>query len=75
MPTKHDIQQRLLGLGYPAGPTDDLTDPMTIDAIKRFQAQYKLDVTGVIDHLTIAALNRAAHRSSAPPLDDDLDAL
>lgn len=50
------VQARLKNLGYNPGRIDGCLGPRTRAAIKRFQADQDLDVTGEPDDATIAAL-------------------
>jgi hypothetical protein len=49
-----DVQRRLAALGYDLGPsqTDGRFGCLTQEAVKRFQADRQLDLTGVVDDLT-----------------------
>ena len=42
------VQIGLVGYGYYEGPLDGVMGPMTREALRRFQADYGLDVTGTI---------------------------
>jgi hypothetical protein len=46
------VQQRLVNLGFDAGPIDGAIGPMTIAAIKHFQYHTKLNITGDADTAT-----------------------
>lgn len=50
------IQQRLLELGFDAGPVDGILGPKTIGAVKQFQTSRKIPVTAKPDDKTVAAL-------------------
>lgn len=50
------IQQRLNNLGYPCGSEDGDAGARTKEAMKTFQADYKLQVSGEIDAATKAKL-------------------
>jgi N-acetylmuramoyl-L-alanine amidase len=49
-------QARLVNLGYGTGEIDGQTGPMTQAALREFQADHGLDVTGDLDQATIAKL-------------------
>ncbi len=62
-PTKqavHKAQQQLLLLGYAPGQTDGSMGSKTIAALKKFQADHALPVTGSLDQKTLDALNAAS---------------
>ena len=49
-------QTRLRALGYDAGPADGAAGPKTLSAIRRFQADKGLKVTGQLDPETVRTL-------------------
>ncbi len=49
-------QARLHSLGYNTGPTDNLMGPMTERALKIFQRDQELEITGELDENTVNAL-------------------
>jgi hypothetical protein len=49
-------QARLVNLGYGTGEIDGEVGPMTQAALREFQADHGLEVTGVLDQATIAKL-------------------
>jgi hypothetical protein len=51
-----EAQRRLARLGYNRGPADGVAGPITITAIRRFQGDMRLPVTGLLDSATNAAL-------------------
>lgn len=51
-----EIQQRLIDYGYYDGEINGLFDDATVGAIKRFQANNGLNVTGAVDSATASAL-------------------
>ncbi|MEP1216694.1 MAG: peptidoglycan-binding domain-containing protein [Marinobacter sp.] len=51
-----DVQRRLNGLGYNAGPVDGLMGGKTMEALRSFQKDVGLAVTGAIDAETSMAL-------------------
>jgi len=55
-------QRDLAMLGYDAGPADGAPGSRTVAALKKFQADQKLTVTGILDANTIAFLHEAASR-------------
>jgi len=54
--TVYELQERLAKLGYKVGTVDGISGPRTIDALKKYQADRKLPVTGLVDTETIRAL-------------------
>ncbi|MGH9344902.1 MAG: peptidoglycan-binding domain-containing protein [Terriglobia bacterium] len=50
-------QQRLQVLGYEPGPADGVMGARTTAALKKFQTDHRLSVTGVLDQKTVEALN------------------
>jgi peptidoglycan hydrolase-like protein with peptidoglycan-binding domain len=54
--TIFELQERLSALGYKLGEVDGVNGPRTIDALKRFQSDNKLPVTGAIDAETVRRL-------------------
>jgi peptidoglycan hydrolase-like protein with peptidoglycan-binding domain len=53
-----DMQKRLTELGYKPGPVDGKPGPRTTNALKKFQHDHKLAVTGTLDEETIRALQK-----------------
>jgi hypothetical protein len=53
-----DMQKRLTELGYKPGPVDGKPGPRTTNALRKFQHDHKLAVTGTLDEETIRALQR-----------------
>ncbi len=51
-----DLQELLSGLGFYDGAIDGIKGDSTIDAIKKAQAFYGLEVTGIVDSQLIASL-------------------
>ena len=51
-----EMQQRLLDLGYQPGPADGILGKRTIDALKKYQRDNNLSVTGKLDNKTIINL-------------------
>jgi len=54
------VQERLNNLGYAAGPNDGIIGPKTRNAIREFQKDAGLPVTGRIDSDLLAALQSSA---------------
>jgi peptidoglycan DL-endopeptidase LytE len=57
--TIFELQERLSGLGYKLGAVDGVNGARTIDALKRFQSDNNLPVTGAIDAETVHRLRNA----------------
>ncbi len=55
-PTLYRAQVRLARLGYYPGPIDGDFGPMTSRAIRNYQADYGLPITGRLDYRTRASL-------------------
>lgn len=53
-----EVQKRLLELGYQPGKADGVMGQRTIDALKKFQQDNKLQVTGRMDYDTVEKLRR-----------------
>lgn len=62
-------QQRLNNMGYDAGPVDGEAGERTLAAVRRFQADRDLEVTGELDEATADALRRLHDEQDAT--DDD----
>ena len=56
--TTAELQRRLTELGYKPGPIDGVAGPRTTNAIKKFQHDHKLPVTGNLDAETIRELRK-----------------
>ena len=54
-----DMQKRLLALGYPAGTADGVMGKKAVDALKAFQKDNNLPVTGELNNETIDKLRTA----------------
>jgi len=54
--TVYELQERLAKLGYKPGTVDGILGARTVDALKKYQADNKLPVTGVVDADTIRKL-------------------
>ena len=72
-PTKTTIQatqKRLLALGYQPGVADGVMGAKAIAALKKFQSNHSLPVTGQLDRKTLDALDAVtpAPTSTAPPV-------
>ncbi|HKE39073.1 MAG TPA: peptidoglycan-binding domain-containing protein [Casimicrobiaceae bacterium] len=57
--TVYELQDRLAALGYKLGTVDGVLGPRTVDALKKFQSDKNLAVTGTINAETIRALRTA----------------
>ena len=57
--TAAELQSRLRDLGYYDGPPEAEPWPKTIEALKQFQSDNQLPITGCVDARTIAALCEA----------------
>ena len=53
-----DMQKRLVELGYQPGTPDGKSGPRTVNALKKFQQDHHLPVTGRLDPETIARLQQ-----------------
>lgn len=51
------VQQALTFLGYSPGAIDGIFGPLTNEAVRRFQADQRIAVDGIVGPETIAALN------------------
>jgi Putative peptidoglycan binding domain len=54
-----DMQKRLAALGYPVGAADGVMGKKAVDALKAFQKDNKLAITGELNNETIARLRAA----------------
>ena len=54
------LQGRLRHLGYPVGPADGTLDPRGEEALRAFQSEHGLDVTGELDQATQDKLRERA---------------
>jgi hypothetical protein len=61
-----DIQQALTDRGYFKGPVDGQWGPESVDALKQFQREQKIDEDGKISSLSLIALGLGPHRNIAP---------
>jgi len=57
--TIYELQDRLAALGYKPGGVDGVLGPRTLDALKKFQGDKNLAVTGTLNAETIRALRSA----------------
>jgi peptidoglycan hydrolase-like protein with peptidoglycan-binding domain len=53
-----ELQQRLSAMGYKPGPVDGVSGPRTASALRKFQHDHHLPVTGTLDPQTVAALRK-----------------
>lgn len=58
------IQQKLAGLGYYRGVASGFYDPPSVAAVKRFQKDYGIPVTGVVGPETASRLAYETHPSA-----------
>ena len=58
------VNYMLMDTGYLAGGADGIFGSATEDAVKRFQADYGLDVDGIVGSQTMAALSEASGREA-----------
>ena len=56
--TTAEMQKRLTELGYQPGPADGKSGPRTVNALKKFQQEHNLPVTGQLDAETVARLQQ-----------------
>lgn len=63
--TVREIQSRLAGLGYDPGPVDGLMGRRTSDAIRRFEAESGLTVTGLPNIAVLIALRGSATQADS----------
>jgi peptidoglycan hydrolase-like protein with peptidoglycan-binding domain len=56
--TVAEMQKRLNELGYQAGPADGKSGPRTVNALKKFQHDHNLPVTGQLDAETVIRLQQ-----------------
>jgi len=59
--TSFELQTRLNQLGYKVGTVDGVIGPRTTDALKKFQSDNSLSVTGTLDAQTIRKLRTAKY--------------
>ena len=55
-----EIQQLLTNAGYNPGPVDGVSGPQTVKALKDFQSDYRIALTGKPDEETCALLSAFA---------------
>lgn len=61
-----EIQQALTDHGYFKGSVDGQWGPESVDALKQFQREQKIDEDGKISSLSLIALGLGPHRNLAP---------
>jgi len=66
-PLVRDVQGRLSALGYAVGTVDGYYGPNTANALRQFQADAGLPVTGKINDETVAALGAQNSGPGGPP--------
>jgi peptidoglycan hydrolase-like protein with peptidoglycan-binding domain len=59
--TSFELQTRLNQLGYKVGTVDGVIGPRTTEALKKFQSDNSLSVTGTLDAQTILKLRTAKY--------------
>jgi len=64
--TIQGAQERLLALGYQPGVADGVMGAKAIAALKKFQADHSLPVTGLLDTNTLEALNAKSLSAKIP---------
>jgi hypothetical protein len=60
-------QQRLQALGYQVGTADGAVGAKTLAALKKFQTDHRLPVTGTLDQTTLDALDMKQSNSTPTP--------
>lgn len=63
--TVQGAQERLLALGYQPGAADGVMGPKAIAALKKFQSDHSLPVTGRLDRKTLDALSAGSAEAVA----------
>lgn len=66
-----DLQDELNKLGYDCGAVDGVFGTNTEKQVKKFQADYKLDVDGVVGEKTWAALDKAKKKNTSTEKADE----
>jgi len=62
-----EIQQALIDKAYLDGPPSGVWDASSMDAMKRFQTDQKLQITGKLDALSLIRLGLGPKRQALPP--------
>jgi peptidoglycan hydrolase-like protein with peptidoglycan-binding domain len=57
--TVFELQERLNELGYKVGTVDGVMGPRTVDALKKYQGDNKINASGTVDADTIKKLRAA----------------
>ncbi len=65
-PQIRQTQEALKTLGYQPGPVDGVSGPKTQGAIRKFQSDAGLPVSGVLDAQTLRTLNKHVRKSLLP---------
>lgn len=65
--TIRTAQERLLALGYQPGSADGVMGAKATAAVKKFQSEHSLPVTGKLDRKTLDALNAQPVEAAAKP--------
>jgi len=67
-----EIQQALADRGYFRGSVDGMWGAESVDALKQFQREQKIDDDGKISSLALIALGLGPHRNLPPPVASDV---
>jgi peptidoglycan hydrolase-like protein with peptidoglycan-binding domain len=59
-----EVQRRLTQLGYHPGPVDGIDGPKTTSALRQFQHDHDLAMTGTVDGETIRELDKSLHAAA-----------
>jgi peptidoglycan hydrolase-like protein with peptidoglycan-binding domain len=59
-----EVQRRLTELGYHPGPVDGIDGPKTTSALRQFQHDHDLAITGTVDGETIRELDKSLHTAT-----------
>jgi len=62
-----EIQRALIDRGYLSGPATGEWGPESMDALRRFQSDQKLEASGKLDSLSLIALGLGPRRNPANP--------
>lgn len=63
------LQANLTNLGFDTGELDGAYGPLTMAAVRNFQAARNIEITGVADEGTLIALSQALATKGIPPMD------
>ncbi|MCL5038574.1 MAG: S41 family peptidase [Firmicutes bacterium] len=67
------VQERLRQLGFDAGPADGVFGPLTRAAVASFQKAHGFSATGLVDKVTVEALNQRPEAQGRKQADPQLD--